>query len=240
MHLVGGPPQLLRPMAALLISTPPPRAACPIALFGNQLPDEVVKMHAGFYEPSERERSKGAPAKPPLSAVTPLWAALKNAYGSDELALKAARQNPTVINPLYSKPATIATSKSGLVKAMGSEEEALAIMLQNPAILQCGEGLELQSPDEIKRFAQARALFDAVPPQLSLAALSVVLLVGLCTIALRGSEEQAVQQALSVVRPIIAAPAIALFLATAGNAGKAQADLKKAEAAAKEKAARGS
>ena len=87
----------------------------------------------------------------------------------------------------------------------------------------------MQPADEIRRFAAARALFDTVPPQASLAALSSVLLLGLAAIALRESDVPAVQEALSVVRPLVAVPAVGLFVVALGNALKAQKDLRRAE-----------
>ena len=217
--------------AALLLDGALSRSPPPVGLFGSRsLPPEVVEIYDGFYEASERERAKGAPAKPPISQVAPLWTALVKAYGTEELALKAARQNGQIINPLYTSSASLITdSKAGLVIAMGSEEDALEIMLKNPAILQCGMGIRTQPADEIRRFAIARALFDSVPPQASLAALSVTILAALANIALKDSDVASVQQTLTVLRPAVGAIGAAIFLATVGNAGRSQRDMMKAQ-----------
>ena len=167
-----------------------------------------------------------------MAASLPRRSAVRAAYGSEALALQAVRQNPTIVNPLYTNPPKlIPESKAGLVKAMGSEAAALEVLVQNPGLLQCGRELELQPPDEIRRFAAFRAIVDKVPPQASLAALSTTLLVGISTIALRESDSSAIQEALAVTRPLLAIPAVGLFLAALGNAFKAQKDLRRAEEA---------
>ena len=212
------------PAAALLLASATPRSAPPLALFGaSKLPQAVVAIHDGFYEASEKERARGAPSKPPLSTVAQLWTALVKAYGSEELALRAARQNSQILNPLYTESATLITdSKACLVKAMGSEEDALKVMMMNPAVLQCGRLLASQPPDEIKRFAVVRSLFDAVPPQASLAALSLTLASVLVSIAFKDSDAESALQLLGVLKPAVGTIGAGIFLLTAANAARSQ------------------
>ena len=43
------------------------------------------------------------------------------------------------------------------------KEEAMEVMLKNPAVLQCGPSLDTLGPDEIKGFANIRALGNRIP-----------------------------------------------------------------------------
>jgi len=219
----------------VLLFMTPPRHASPVAFLGKErLPQEVVALHASFYNPNEREKSKGAPERPPLSSVAPLWTQLVKAYGDEDLALRAAQQNPTVLNALYtSPPSLIASSKRALVTAMGSEADAVDVMCKNPAVLQCGASLASQPADEIRRFAAVRSLLDNVPPQASLLALGSLLTAGLLNIALKDSSSVAVQDLLGYVRPAVGAVGASIFLATVLNAARAQRDLRGAERQAK-------
>ena len=130
------------PAAALLLVAGSPRAPQPLAIFGPtkaSLPPQVITIYDSFYSPTQRELARGATPKPALSDVALLWKEMVKAYGSEELALRAATQNKQLINPKYTAPPRlIPDSKAALVKAMGSEEEAIEIMLKNPAVLQCG------------------------------------------------------------------------------------------------------
>ena len=59
-----------------------------------------------------------------------------------------AKQNPTLISPLYSSPTKIADSKAALLAVFDdSDADVLDLLLQNPALLQCGTSLRLQRPD---------------------------------------------------------------------------------------------
>ena len=53
-------------------------------------------------------------------------------------------------------------SKDVLLKVM-SQQEALEVMRLNPAVLQCGPSLDTLGPDEIKGFANIRALGNRIP-----------------------------------------------------------------------------
>lgn len=194
--------RLLDSLTAPLLLSAPARIGKATLFFGSSsLPADIVELHSRFYEPTERERSKGAPARPSIEAVGPLWVAMQKAYGSDALALRAAKQNPQMINPLYTRPSTIADSKAALLVSLESEEEALTVMLQNPAVLTCGASLATSAADEIKRFAAARAFFDSIPPPASLGALVLLLLAGLAEVGFKDSESALMQQGLSAVKP---------------------------------------
>ena len=107
----------------------------------------------------------------PAADVQALWQVLRRAYGNEDNALQAVRQNPTILNPSYTNPPGLVTrSKAALVEVLG-EEEALEVMLQNPAVLQCGADLSKQPADQIKSFAGFRSTIDKLPDQAPLYAL---------------------------------------------------------------------
>ena len=87
--------------------------------------------------------------------LDPLWRALRQCYGSEELALQAVSENPQILNPSYSRPERIQASKACLVEIMG-EADTLEVMLKNPAVLQCGSALAGAQATEIKGFATLR------------------------------------------------------------------------------------
>ena len=219
----------------LLLARPTPRVTR-LRAFGASLPEEIVDIHAAFYEPNERERAKGAPPKPTLGELKPLYSTLRKVYGSDALAVQAAQQNPQIINPLYTRPAVATASKAALVTALGSEQAAIEVMLQNPAVLQCGESLADQPADEIRRFAAIRSFADSVPPAVSLAALALFLLAGIAAIALKDAADETTQQALAALRPVIGLAGASIFLATVAGLAGAQRDLKNAERRSKGRA----
>ena len=110
------------------------------------------------------------------SEVAALWIALVAAYGSDTLALQACRQNPQVVNPLYtSPPGLIGRSKAALVEVMGSHEKAIEVMLKNPAVLQCGVALMKSDAAEIEGFANIRGVLDSLPKETPTVALALLL-----------------------------------------------------------------
>ena len=72
---------------------PAPRAPQPLAIFGptkTSLPPQVITIYDSFYSPTQRELARGATPKPALSDVALLWKEMVKAYGSEELALRAA------------------------------------------------------------------------------------------------------------------------------------------------------
>ena len=75
--------------AALLMATP--RSVCPAM---KALPNDIVSIHAKFYEPTAREKKNGAPERPTLAEVAPVFEALNKAFRSEDLAIRAAKQNP--------------------------------------------------------------------------------------------------------------------------------------------------
>ena len=87
--------------------------------------------------------------------LDPIWRALRQCYGSEELALQAVSENPQILNPSYSRPERIQASKACLVEIMG-EADTLEVMLKNPAVLQCGSALAGAQASEIKGFATLR------------------------------------------------------------------------------------
>lgn len=165
------------------------------------LPADVLKIYEARFRPlhetkialppaSNRRGSTSTPAV--LEAdVNALWNALVDACSDNrELALQAARQNPTVLSPLYTSPVKVAESKAALVEVLGSDEEAVEIVLKNPAVLQCGKGLLQQQPSEIKGFAAIRSFADRVPPTVSQGILGLVCATLVLNIALSKSDDE--------------------------------------------------
>jgi hypothetical protein len=149
-----------------------PAEAASLPRFGTArtLPAPVKQIYTSRFrlEGVQRESSRlsqGAAPPPSEAVVAGLWAACITAYGSEELALRAVTQNPTILNPLYTDPpSVIANSKRALVQVLGGEDEAIEVMLKNPAVLQCGSALTRQQADEIRSFATVRQLLDSAPP----------------------------------------------------------------------------
>jgi len=119
--------------------------AAPMMALGGRanLPPAALEVSNRFkkrYEPKQLE---------------PIWRALRQCYGSEELVLQAVRENPQILNPSYSRPERIQASKACLVEIMG-EADTLEVMLKNPAVLQCGSALAGAQASEIKGFATLR------------------------------------------------------------------------------------
>lgn len=221
------------PAAALLLVAGSPRAPQPLAIFGptkTSLPPQVITIYDSFYSPTQRELARGATPKPALSDVALLWKEMVKAYGSEELALRAAAQNKQLINPKYTAPPRlIPDSKAALVKAMGSEEEAIEIMLKNPAVLQCGSYMATTPASEIRNFANVRGVLDSVPRAVSLASLGLILVAVVANIALKDTDASSVQQLLALARPLVGGIGAVVFIATLGGSVLASRDLRKAE-----------
>ena len=98
----------------------------------------------------------------PIRDVEQLWGALLACYGSEKLALQAAKDNYQMLNPSYSFTNTMLASRDILYNMM-DKEEALQVMQLNPAVLQCGPSLDTLGPDEIKGFANIRAIGKKIP-----------------------------------------------------------------------------
>jgi len=144
---------LLSPLAAAAWQPPvfpaaraPSRGlAAPMLALGGRasLPPAALEVSNRFkkrYEPKQ---------------LDPIWRALRQCYGSEELALQAVSENPQILNPSYSRPERIQASKACLVEIMG-EADTLEVMLKNPAVLQCGSALAGAQASEIKGFATLR------------------------------------------------------------------------------------
>ena len=203
------------------------------------LPAEVLEVYNGrFIELGTAPSSKrgSSVAKVDEDDVSQLWDALLMACNNDEeCALAAAKQNPTIISPLYSNPVTVAASKEALLKVMeGDEREALDIILQNPAILQCGKSLSNQRADEIKSFARMRSFADRVPPQISQGILVLVLGTVLLNIVLSKSDDPAVLDLLMVLKPLLGGTFALAFLGTISMVGMGEAAASRAKRSKKE------
>jgi len=116
----------------------------------------------------------------PQKDLDALWRVIKAAYGSEQAAMQAVKQNPTILNPAYTNPpGVVSRSKAALVEVLG-EEGALKVMLKNPAVLQCGESLRVQPAGQIRSFASFRSALDSLPavaPVTLLGTLGLLLLV---------------------------------------------------------------
>ena len=187
--------------------------------------------------PIEAPKLRGARLTPEALAITQrfqqqyasrelevLWAALLKCYGTKELALQAARDNPQILNPSYSFCNTMLESRRVLLTMM-SEAEALEVMRQNPAVLQCGPTLEPLGPGEIKAFAKLRSVGNVVLPQEIRAGAVVgfcaaVALVVLSSGSGTGTEVPALLAVSDVLRPVLGTVLAGSFLFTAYAAAK--------------------
>mmetsp|Transcript_25908 Transcript_25908/g.83698 ORF Transcript_25908/g.83698 Transcript_25908/m.83698 type:complete len:220 (-) Transcript_25908:119-778(-) len=164
----------------------------------------------GVQTGSSSRLSKGAAPPPTEAVVAGLWAACITAYGSEELALRAVTQNPTILNPLYTDPpSVIANSKRALVQVLGGEEEAIDVMLKNPAVLQCGSALTRQQAGEIRSFAAVRQLLDSSPPWAPKVTLALIFAALSFEIALQGNPEA--DPLLAVIKPTLGALGASIF-----------------------------
>jgi len=138
----------------------------------------------------------------PAKDLEVLWAALLKVYGSAELAEQAARDNPQILNPSYSFCNTMLASADVLVNMMG-REEALEVMSKNPAVLQCGPSLDTLGPDEIKGFANIRALGNRIPTSVRGAALTALILFALSPVAAQNNPALQDSPLLSLSKPLV-------------------------------------
>ena len=98
----------------------------------------------------------------PMAEIEQVWGALLACYGNEKDAIQACRDNYQILSPSYSFCNTLLASRDALVDMMG-KEEALEVMKMNPAVLQCGPSLDTLGPDEIKGFANLRAIGKKIP-----------------------------------------------------------------------------
>ena len=149
-----------------------------------------------------------------------LWSALLKCYGSEKLALNAVEDNPQMLNPSYSFCNTMLDSKKALLSVM-SAEEALDVMKKNPAVLQCGPSLGMLGAGEIKGFAQARSMGNAlVPARARGAAVGALLAAVAVAIVFQGTEDPQMLAVLEVLRPVLGGVLASSFLFTAYAAAR--------------------
>jgi len=137
---------------------------------GRKLPAEVLQITKLKAEGGKFRKEY------PMKELEVLWGALFSCYGSEALATQAVKENWQIINPSYSFPNTLIASRDTLFEMMG-KEEAIEVMLLNPAVLQCGPSLDTLGPDEIKGFANIRAIGKKIPEDVVVPA--IVLLIAL-------------------------------------------------------------
>eukprot|EP00967_Tisochrysis_lutea_P133731 scaffold235169_cov31-Tisochrysis_lutea.AAC.1 len=182
---------------------------------GRTLPLSVKQVYTARFRlagaQSEQPRAaRGVPPPPSEAVVAGLWSACVKAYGSEELALRAVTQNPSILNPLYTDPpSVISNSKAALVEVLGSEDDAIDVMLQNPAVLQCGSALSRQQAEEIRSFARVRQLLDSSPPWAPSASLGLIFVALTLDIALRGNPDA--QPLLAILKPSLGAVGAGVF-----------------------------
>jgi len=123
---------------------------------------QAPKLRGKRLSPNALEVTQGFKREYAKKDVEVLWAALLKIYGSQVAAEAAAKANPQILNPSYSFCNTMLESERVLVDMMG-REEAMEVMTKNPAVLQCGPSLDTLGPDEIKGFANIRALGNRIP-----------------------------------------------------------------------------
>ena len=200
-----------------------------------KLPASVVEIWDGRFVPFGTQMTgKGSENIKVVEErdVEALWKTMKQVYGNEDNALRGARQNPTIIHPLYTNADTVKSSKAALDEVFADEPnakaEVLEVMLMNPAVLQCGQSLKIQPASEIKRFASGRQLLDNVPKEASLGLLGFVLLTGIINVILKDSTDPAMIDLLAVTKPVLGGVGAFFFLGAIGAAAKASADKAKA------------
>jgi len=206
------------------------RSGQKVKVRGRKLPAEVKEVIANKFKKEYPQKDLEA-----------LWGTLVQCYGTEALAAQAVKDNWQMINPSYSFPNTMLTSRDVLVDMMG-KEEALEVMTLNPAVLQCGPSLDTLGPDEIKGFAQIRNIGTKIPDNLAVPLIAfTIALVAFPIAAVRvpGLEDSPL---LNIVKPlcgILFAGAIegsriaivgTIVKAKMGGDEKAKAALEKAQA----------
>lgn len=130
-----------------------------------------------------------------------LWGALLKCYGTAKLAADAAKTNPQIMNPSYSFCNTMLASRQVLVDMMG-QDEALDVMMKNPAVLQCGPSLDTLGPDEIKGFANIRALGTRLFPEEARGVLLSALIL-FCLYPLVAVRVPELESSANIVKPLV-------------------------------------
>ena len=156
----------------------------------------------------------------PKKDVELLWSALVTVYGSEDMAVQAARDNPQILNPAYSFCNTILESKKCLTRVM-SEEEALEVMSLNPAVLQCGPTLDPLGKAEIMAFARARSVGNSLLPR-SLRTPAVAIFFGAIALVVltTGTDEPTLVAVRDALRPVLGTSLAASFIFTAYSAAR--------------------
>lgn len=131
-----------------------------------------------------------------------LWGAMMACYGTKELAIQAAYENPQIVNPSYSFTNTMLASRDVLLDIM-EKEEAMQVMLRNPAVLQCGPSLDTLGPDEIKGFANIRYWGNKIPENSRLAALAATGLLICAPIVGANVPEWSDSPILQLIKPLV-------------------------------------
>ena len=141
--------------------------------------------------------------KYPMKDMEVLWGALLACYGTEELATQAVKDNWQMINPSYSFCNTMLASRDVLYDMMG-KEEALEVMVLNPAVLQCGPSLDTLGPDEIKGFANIRAIGKKIPENAVGPAIAIVIALVCSPLLIQNDPTGTLQNTVGVfVRPVV-------------------------------------
>ena len=71
--------------------------------------------------------------------ITTLWRDLEITMGSEELAFRAAKRCPALLNPQYSNRWVFFRSKDLVTRTLGSERKAIDLFLSDPSLLQAAQ-----------------------------------------------------------------------------------------------------
>lgn len=156
----------------------------------QKMPAEVLELTNKFKKQYDRRD------------LDQLWGAMIACYGTKELAIQAAFENPQIVNPSYTFTNTMLASRDVLLDIM-DKEEALQVMLRNPAVLQCGPSLDTLGPDEIKGFANIRYFGNKIPENARLAALAATLLLICAPIVGANVPEWSDSPVLQLIKPLV-------------------------------------
>ena len=164
---------------------------------------EKPKVRGRKLPPAAIEVTKRFKKEYPKKDLEQLWGALLACYGTEELALQAVKDNYQILNPSYSFCNTMLSSRDVLVDMMG-KEDALEVMCLNPAVLQCGPSLDTLGPDEIKGFANIRALGKKIPENFVGPAVALTIALVASPLVIQNDPTGVLQDTVGVVvRPLV-------------------------------------
>ena len=94
---------------------------------------------ATYAHPSMATDKKFNPSGEYKLEIATLWRDLEITMGSEELAFRAAKRCPALLNPQYSNRWVFFRSKDLVTRTLGSERKAIDLFLSDPSLLQAAQ-----------------------------------------------------------------------------------------------------